>query len=160
MVNVMLEIVDSFSLVWVLMYRNSKSAFLQLTMNFELELMNINSRHSNSNCAQHIVIHWSLFKVYIESLHYNSHQRETIHDKLIFFSKLVRQWKSKEWAKLELQCLPLIFIYSNSKCKVTCKNTDFERWYIRTHAKDKLSKISNITFAILLFYQKKKTPQN
>ena len=40
---------------------------------------------------------------------------------MIFFAKLVRHWKSKEWAKFELKCLLLIFIYSNSKLKVTCK---------------------------------------
>ena len=29
------------------MYRHSKSVFLQVTLNFELEYMNISSRHSN-----------------------------------------------------------------------------------------------------------------
>ena len=48
----------------------------------------------------------------------------------------------------------LIFIYSNSKFKVTCKNTDFEFWYIRTHTVEKSSKISNITFSILPFSYK------
>ena len=33
----MLEILDSFSLVQVLMYRHSKSAVLQATLNSELE---------------------------------------------------------------------------------------------------------------------------
>ena len=34
----MLEILDGFSLVWVLVYRHSKSSFLQLvTSDFELE---------------------------------------------------------------------------------------------------------------------------
>ena len=37
MTNVMLEILDGFSLVWVLMYRHSEPAFLQVTLNFELE---------------------------------------------------------------------------------------------------------------------------
>ena len=36
----------------------------------------------------------------------------------IFFAKLVWQRKSKEWAKFGLECLLLIFIYSNSKFKV------------------------------------------
>ena len=49
----------------------------------------------------------------------------------------------------ELECLLLIFIYSSSKFKVTHSNVDFECWYIRTHTKEKPSKISNITFAIL-----------
>ena len=33
---------------------------------------------------------------------------------------------------------------------------DFACWYIGTHPKEKPSKISNTTFAILPFYQKKK----
>ena len=36
MANVMLEILDGFSLVWVLMYQDSKSEFLQATLNFDL----------------------------------------------------------------------------------------------------------------------------
>ena len=36
MANVMLEIIDRFSLVRVLMYPHSKSAFLQVTLNCEL----------------------------------------------------------------------------------------------------------------------------
>ena len=86
-----------------------------------------------------------------------SHQRETIYD-MVFFAKLVGQWKSKEWAKYELECLLLTwlkFIYSHSKFKVICKNADFECRYIRTHTKEKPSKISNIAFAILPFHQKK-----
>ena len=30
---------------------------------------------------------------------YNLHQRGIIYDKFIFFTKLVRQWKLKQWAK-------------------------------------------------------------
>ena len=66
---------------------------------------------------------------------------ETIYDKLIYFAKLVRRWKSREWAQFELQCL-LLFIYANSKFKITCINKAFECRYIRTHTKEKLSKIS------------------
>ena len=69
---------------------------------------------------------------------------------------MVRQRKSKELAKFELECLLPIFIYSNSKFKATCKSVAFECRYIRTHTKEKPSKISNITFAILPSYQKKK----
>ena len=57
MANVMLEIFDSFSSSRVLMYRHSKFAFLQVTLNLELGSMNIISRHSNSNFARHIVIY-------------------------------------------------------------------------------------------------------
>ena len=58
MANDMLEIVNGFS-----MYRHLKSAFLQVNLNFELEYMNVSSRHSISNFTYHIVIYWSLFKV-------------------------------------------------------------------------------------------------
>ena len=47
MANLILEILSVFFLIFmssnVLMYRHSKSAFLQITLNFELELMNISS---------------------------------------------------------------------------------------------------------------------
>ena len=33
------------------MNRHSKSGFLQVTLNFEIELINISSSHSNSNFA-------------------------------------------------------------------------------------------------------------
>ena len=89
-------------------------------------------------------------------MHNNSHQTKTIYEKLTFFPKLVRRWNSKEWAKCGLECLLLIFTYSNSKFKVTCKNEDFECQYIRTHTKEQPSKISYITFAIWPFNQRKK----
>ena len=45
------------------MYWNSKSAFLKVTLNFELKEIKISSRPSNSNCPYHIVLNLSLFKV-------------------------------------------------------------------------------------------------
>ena len=63
--------------------------------------------------------------------------------------------KKEKKKKIELECLLVKFIYSNSKFKVTCKKGDFECRYIRTHTKEKPSKISNITFANLPLYQKK-----
>ena len=39
------------------MYQHSKSPFLQMTLNFELESVDISSRHSKSNFAHHVVIH-------------------------------------------------------------------------------------------------------
>ena len=45
----------------------------------------------------------------------------------------------------------LIFINSNAKFTVICKNGDIEYWYISTHTKEKPA---NITLGILLFYQK------
>ena len=50
-------IFNGFALVWVLMYRYSKSTVIHMTTNFELEYMNISSKHSNSNFDHHIVIH-------------------------------------------------------------------------------------------------------
>ena len=41
------------------------------------------------------------------------------------------------------------------KFKIACKNTAFEWQHIRTHTKETPSKIINITFPILPFYQKK-----
>ena len=38
---------------------------------------------------------------------------------------------------------------------VICKDSDFECWYIRTDIKETPSNISDITFTILPFYQKK-----
>ena len=40
-------------------------------------------------------------------------------------------------SKFEFECLLLIFIYSNSKFKVTCKNADFEFLYIKTDTEEK-----------------------
>ena len=51
MVNVMLEILEGFSLVWVLVSWHSKSAILQVTITVELQYMDVSSRHSNSNFA-------------------------------------------------------------------------------------------------------------
>ena len=43
----------------------------------------------------------------------------------------------------------LVFIYSNSKFKVTWKNVNFECQYIRTHSEENPSNISDIVFATL-----------
>ena len=111
--------------------------------------MNLSSRYSNSNFV-HILLfidHSSRCKLKVYIITY---------DQFKFFAKLERRGKSKEWAQFVLGCLLLIFIYrySSSKFKVTCKNGDFECRYITTHTKEKLFKISNITFAILHFHQK------
>ena len=76
MVNVLLYMLDGFFFGMSSDVPRFKVGVFASDLNFELEWMNISSRHSNSNFAYHIVIHWSLFKVTIESLHYNSHQRE------------------------------------------------------------------------------------
>ena len=53
---------------------------------------------------------------------------------------------SKIWVGME------IFINSNWKFKVTCKNADFKFWYIRIHSEEKPSKISNITCFYIRHY--------
>ena len=60
------------------------------------------------------------------------------------------QWKTTWWAKFQLEHL-LIFICFNTKFKVTCKKHDFKCVNVRIHSKEKTSKISIITFAILHF---------
>ena len=69
--------------------------------------------------------------------------------KLSIYTLKSDQWKTIWWAKIELECLPLIFIYSNSKFKVTCKNADFECRYFRTHTEEKPSE--NFKHYIRLF---------
>ena len=49
------------------------------------------------------------------------------------------------------ECLLLIFIYFNSKFKVTCKNWDFECQHIGTHSKEKNVEVSKVTFDMLHF---------
>ena len=61
-----------------------------------------------------------------------------------FCSKIGKALNSKEWAKSDfkiIECLQQI--NSNSKFKVTCKNANFECHCIRTHTKEKLSKIQH-----------------
>ena len=118
--------------------------------------MNISSsRHSNSNFAHRVVIYWSLFKVLIEHLHNNSHQRETIHHKLILFAKLVRQWKLKEWAQFELECL---IIYSNSKFKIAYRNEALNVGTSGLIQKRNRLKVLTLHSPFCLFDRKKKYP--
>ena len=89
------------------------------------------------------------------TLNNNSHLKETIQDKLIPLTKLIRQWKSREWIKSELECLQPIDIYSNSKFKLTCKNANFNAG-VRTHIKEKPSKISILHSPFSLLIRKKR----
>ena len=57
------------------------------------------------------------------------------------------------WAKFELECLLLIFIYSNSKFKVTFKKRTLNAGNQNSYQR-KTSKFTNITLAILPFSQK------
>ena len=67
---------------------------LQMTMNLELVQARISSRHSNLNFAHHFVIYWLFQNGANKNQHQDSYRRETVSDKFVFFSKLVRQKKS------------------------------------------------------------------
>ena len=59
-----------------------------------------------------------------------------IHKLPIYMSK--SDWYTPLWwAKFDLEYLLTIFIYFNSKFKVTCKNEDFECRCIKTHFEEK-----------------------
>ena len=99
-----------------------------------------------------IVIHWSLFKVLIESLQ-NSHQKEAIHYKIDILRKINKA--IKEWAKffwVEWLLLKLL----QFKIELTCKNTNFEWRYIRTPTKEKPSKFLK-SYSPLWFFITKNT---
>ena len=68
----------------------------------------------------------------------------------IYTWRAINGWQYGE-QNLNWNVFLLLFLYSNSKFIVTCKNGDFECWYIWAHSEEKSSKISNITFAILPF---------
>ena len=63
-------------------------------MNLALVLVYISSRHSNLNFAHHFVIYWLFQNGAKKNQHQDSYQRETVSDKFVLFSKLVRQKKS------------------------------------------------------------------
>ena len=75
--------------------------------------------------------------------------------KLSIYTPTSGQWITIWWAKFELEGIILIFIYFNSEFKVRrktkTKNVDFERRYIRTHYKERPSKMFCITFVIFFF---------
>ena len=54
------------------------------------------------------------------------------------------QWKAKWWAKVKLEFLLPLLIYSNSKFKVMCKNEELGCRYIRGHLEGKATKISTL----------------
>ena len=97
--------------------------------------------------------HSSMYKLKVCIITHTKEKPSTTID--IFFAQWVKQWKAIERAKFSLKCLLSICIYSNSKSRVTCTKAHFECQYIRTHTKEKQSKISKITFAICHFIRKK-----
>ena len=77
---------------------------LQMTINLALLLIHISSRHSNLNFAQHFVIYWLFQNGASKNQHQESHQRETIPDKFVFFFKIGKAKKSIGWAKYMYVC--------------------------------------------------------
>ena len=68
-------------------------------------VLNASSRHySNLNFARHFVIYWLFQNGTNKNQHQDSYQRETVSDKFVFFSKLIRQKKSIGWAKYVYAC--------------------------------------------------------
>ena len=63
MATSLFEILDGFSLVWVPMYKQSKSAFLLVTSNFELVLMDISMRHSQSDFANSFALTFTVLHI-------------------------------------------------------------------------------------------------
>ena len=64
-----------------------------MTINLALVYIHINSRHSNLSFAYHffyLLIVPKMARIRINT-HQESHQRETIRNKIVFFPKLVRQ---------------------------------------------------------------------
>ena len=118
---------------------------------FEFEWVNISSKHSKSKLLTIILLFINRssrckLKVYIII-----HTKKKPQLQIKSFRNISKAIKVKRvWVTMSPICN-----YSTSKFKLTCKNTDRECRCIRTLTKEKLSKISNITFAILPFYQKK-----
>ena len=74
---------------------------LQMTMNLKL-VLHTSSRHSNLNFAHHFVIYWLYQNGANKNQHQDSYQRETVSDKFVFFSKLVRQKKVNRGSKIRV----------------------------------------------------------
>ena len=58
---------------------------LQMTINLVLVYIHISSRHSTFSFAHHFVIYWLFQNGVNKNQHQESHQRETIPDKFVFF---------------------------------------------------------------------------
>ena len=137
MAKVMLEV----SLVWVLMYQNSKSTFFQVILNFELEQMDINSRNSNSNFAHSFDFHCLTNFAKGINLSWMVSLKWKLLCKCSIYTLKSDQWITIWWAKFELECLLLVSIYFNSTFKVTCKNGENIRCALKiVHSNTKKAK--------------------
>ena len=101
---------------WVMSFDVPAFKVCIFASDFELEYINISSRHSNSNFAHHIIIHWSLSIRCKLNVYIVTHiKRETIYDKLIFFCKISKAKKvnrmRKIWVRISTTNI-YYFIYS------------------------------------------------
>ena len=67
------------------------------------------------------------------------------------YTSKIDRYISIWWGKFELECLLIIFIYLNPKCKVTCKNVDFECRFIKTHFEEKSLKFVLFLSPLIFF---------
>ena len=68
------------------------------------------------------ILNTILIYIYHSLVYIIIHTKEKLSTTNLYFSqKLVRQWNSKEWVKFGLECLLLIFIYSDSNLKLLVK---------------------------------------
>ena len=116
--------------------------------------MNISSKHSSSNFAHSFDSHCLFSFAKNINLSYMLSIWRKLLCKLSIYTLKSDEWITIWWSKFELECLLLIFTYSNSQFKVTCKNADSEYRYSEFIQKKTLSKFSHITFAILSFSNK------
>ena len=93
--------------VWVPMYQQSKSAFLLVTLNFELEQMDISNRHSPSDFAHSFVFY--CLSNFGKGINLSSKACVLLRKHPIYTSKRDR-WIPLWWAKFELEFLLTIFI--------------------------------------------------
>ena len=96
--------------------------------------VHISSRHSNLNFAHHFVIYWLFQNGVNKNQHQDSYQRETVPDKFVFFSKLVRQ-KSQKGEQNTCMC---VFEIRAEGIFVT-----FTWWLENVKSRSKISLFSN-----------------
>ena len=94
MANVTKRFFFAFSVILIFSYHNSKSGFLQMTRNFELVYMLVVNIPTH-----HFVIYWLLQNGANNNQHQESHQRETIHDKFVFFCKIGKAKQQQQQQK-------------------------------------------------------------
>ena len=120
---------------------------LQMTINLALVYVHISSRHSNLNFAHHFVIYWLFQNGANKNQHQDSYQRETVPDKFVSFSKLVRQKKSIGWAK---------YVYYVSEICAEGIFETFPWWLKNVKSRSKTALFSN-EHHFQIWFPKKKT---